>query len=164
MINVCPNILSPEDCRSIIRRGEWFRKISSSFDTQDDNKIKRAFVQPFIKGILKKIESNFPQGKYSAELVRYDVGSKNADHCDVKGGFPLGFFNTPEMEWKYTGIILLNTDFEGGTLYFPNRRRSFSKESIGSLILFPAGNNFNLVHGVTPITSGKRFTLVLRFI
>ena len=164
MITVIPNVLTPDQCRTIIRRGSWMRKISSVLDRKD-NGISRSFVQLFIKKILKSIEPHFPEGVYSAELVRYDTGITNPEHVDFKGDFPDGFLSKKTVEWNYTGIILLNTEYDGGTLYFPRHRRAFGKDSLGTLITFPAGTqDFKYTHGVTTVTSGTRYTLVLRFI
>jgi hypothetical protein len=164
MINVVPNALIPEQCATIIRRGNWLVRLSSLFNQQEYG-IKRSFVQPFIRNILKTLEPYFPDGEYSAELVRYDSGIENPEHVDFKGDFPTGFLNKKTVEWKYTGIVLLNTEYEGGTLYFPRCRKLFKKESLGTLITFPAGpQDFKYTHGVTTITTGTRYTLVLRFI
>jgi hypothetical protein len=164
MITVKPNLLDPADCNKILKRSIWFSKVSG-FLGKKNNGIKRTYIQPFIKDILKKIESNFPEGTYSAELVTYNAGITNPEHVDFKGDFPSGFLTTRTVEWKYTGIILLNNNYEGGVLYFPKHRKAFGKESLGTLITFPAGvQNYDYTHGVTTITSGTRYTLVLRFI
>jgi hypothetical protein len=164
MINVSRKVLTPEQCSKIIKRGKWLSVLLSILDRKDKG-IKRTFVHPIIKNILKTIEPYFPEGRYSAELVRYDTGITNSEHVDFKGDFLDGFLSKKTVEWKYTGIILLNTEYEGGALYFPKQRKAFGKESLGTLITFPAGiQDFKYSHGVTTITSGTRYTLVLRFI
>lgn len=164
MIKVIPNVLTPEECAKIIKRGLWLSNLSSFFDNKDHG-IRRTFVHPLIRGILKKLEPHFPEGEYSAELVRYNTGITNPEHVDYQGHFLVGMFRKKIVYWKYTGIILLNTDYDGGVLYFPKQRKAFDKRSLGTLITFPAGvQDYQYSHGVTTVTSGTRYTLVLRFV
>jgi hypothetical protein len=53
-------------------------------------------------------------------------------------------------------LIYLNSDYEGGDIYFPKYEMSFKPEP-GDLLCFP--DNPDFVHGVKPIIKGTRFTL-----
>lgn len=53
-------------------------------------------------------------------------------------------------------LAYLNDDYEGGELYFPDLDYSI-KPKKGMLILFPGSLHYQ--HGVTPVTSGTRYTL-----
>ena len=60
-----------------------------------------------------------------------------------------------------TVIALLSTpeEYEGGELYFPNHGITI-KPPIGTCIAFPATEFY--LHGVRPIVSGERFSVVCR--
>jgi predicted 2-oxoglutarate/Fe(II)-dependent dioxygenase YbiX len=53
-------------------------------------------------------------------------------------------------------LIYLNSDYDGGDIYFPKYEMSFKPEP-GDLLCFP--DNPSFVHGVKPIIRGTRFTL-----
>jgi hypothetical protein len=74
--------------------------------------------------------------------------SDNSDFDGVPNSFQIN---------KYVGILYLNNDYEGGTLYFPDHEIEF-KPRANSFIVFPGG--VENVHGVSEITSGTRYTMV----
>ena len=53
-------------------------------------------------------------------------------------------------------LVYLNSDYDGGDIYFPKYEMSFKPEP-GDLLCFP--DNPSFVHGVKPIIKGTRFTL-----
>lgn len=56
-----------------------------------------------------------------------------------------------------TVCVYLNEDYEGGYLEFPSIGKTFGFKT-GDVIVFPS--NWMYYHGVTPITSGNRYTIV----
>lgn len=57
---------------------------------------------------------------------------------------------------EYSSVIYLNDEYEGGEIYFPKQNFSIKPEKY-SAIFFP-GNDYDYLHGVKEITSGKRYT------
>lgn len=154
--------LTTRDCKKIIKRG----KILSNFfswHTSDngygDIDIKRMFIGQYIQGILKN--SGIPYTP-SVELLQYNTGSSAKVHIDVSGPYRLSLAKTENVLWKQTGIVVLNNDFAGGELFFPELNLSYGNESAGQLILFPAGDS-KFAHGVTEVSAGTRYSLVFRF-
>lgn len=74
-----------------------------------------------------------------------------------------GFYNLhtdDARETKYRSISMVCAlsdpdDYEGGVLHFPDLKREFKLKK-GSIIVF---DSF-LMHGVTPVTNGKRFVMI----
>ena len=58
---------------------------------------------------------------------------------------------------KYSAVLYLNDEFDGGDIYFSNLNVSYAPQK-GDLIIFPA-NDLNYMHGVSQINEGKRHTL-----
>ena len=165
IMNITKNALTAGACRQIIWRGCILGKLFETWHTVEQYsagvEVKRMFIGRYIKDILKHL--NLPNTA-SVELLRYGTGSGNELHIDNQGPHKIGKEITNAV-WSQTGVILLNTDFEGGVLAFPKQRAKFSKESCGDLIIFPAGKgSVNFSHTVSTITIGTRYSLVIRFL
>ena len=103
--------------------------------------------------IQKIVEDNFKLTLKYRET--YKIGSYYGDekgfyipHTDTQGG----------MEHRKISVVmcLSETDaYEGGIFKFPDLKKNF-KFDIGDIIIFDS----NLLHGVEPVTSGKRQVLV----
>lgn len=65
-----------------------------------------------------------------------------------------------DIEEHYSCILMLNSDYEGGELYFENHKIEVKLEA-GDLIMF-RGNAENL-HGVRKVLSGKRTNIIIFF-
>jgi hypothetical protein len=89
-------------------------------------------------------------------VLKYEVNSFLAPHMD----------ENPPSEMKginrvYT--VLLNDNFTGGELVYPNMNKSFGVESIGDAISIECNTYDPLyVHHVNKINSGTRYSLVIR--
>jgi predicted 2-oxoglutarate/Fe(II)-dependent dioxygenase YbiX len=83
-------------------------------------------------------------------------GSENVAHDDDGDDYP----DKPEVEEHYSCILMLNSDYEGGELFFEHHGLEV-KLKAGDLIMF-RGNAENL-HGVRKITSGSRINYILFF-
>lgn len=91
----------------------------------------------------------------SIHAQKWDVGSSanpHSDNSDFDGNPTEGFDNL-----KYVGILYLNSDYEGGDLYFPEHDISIHPNA-GSMYIFSGG--VENIHGVTEITAGTRYSIV----
>jgi len=166
-MNIIKNALTVRACKQIIWRGRILGKLFEPWHAVEQYsarvEVKRMFIGRYIKDILKRINIELPNTA-SVELLRYGTGSGNELHIDNQGPHKIGKEITNAV-WSQTGVILLNTDFEGGVLAFPKQRAKFGKESQGDLIVFPAGkSSVNFAHTVSTITKGTRYSLVIRFL
>lgn len=86
---------------------------------------------------------------------KWNVGAYARDHADNAelDGTPNAW-----QENKFVTIIYLNEDYEGGQLYFRDHDLYISPKE-GSVVVFDVG--INNVHGVTEVTSGERYTMLL---
>ncbi len=87
--------------------------------------------------------------------VMYE-GALNEPHDDDGDVYP----GKKNIEEHYSCILMLNSDYEGGELYFEHKNVELKLEA-GDLIMF-RGNAENL-HGVRKITSGKRVNVIIFF-
>jgi hypothetical protein len=87
---------------------------------------------------------------YQTEFLMYDVNGKYEAHVDT-------FHQLGNETRKLTALAILNDDFEGGKFYIINSyQKIYPPQAKGSVIVFPSF----MVHGVEPVTKGKRFTVV----
>jgi hypothetical protein len=83
-------------------------------------------------------------------------GAENQQHDDDGDVYD----GREEIEEHYSCILMLNSDYEGGELFFTHHGIELKLEA-GDLIMF-RGNAANL-HGVRTITSGYRSNIILFF-
>jgi hypothetical protein len=84
------------------------------------------------------------------EFLIYEVDGKYEAHVDT-------FHQLGNETRKLTVIAILNDDFEGGKFYIMNsHNKIYPPQEKGDIIVFPSF----MVHGVEPVTKGKRFTVV----
>jgi len=84
------------------------------------------------------------------EFLMYDVNGKYEAHVDT-------FHQLGNETRKLTCLAILNDDFEGGKFYIMNsNEKIYPPQEKGDIIVFPSF----MVHGVEPVTKGKRFTVV----
>ena len=84
------------------------------------------------------------------EFLMYDVNGKYEAHVDT-------FHQLGNKTRKLTCLAILNDNFEGGKFYIMNsHEKIYPPQEKGDIIVFPSF----MVHGVEPVTKGKRFTVV----
>lgn len=114
-------------------------------------------------GMRKYIQINLPsESRYlyveHPQLVRWQEGDEmtpHADNVEQDGTSPNA------SSWRdFGGVIYLNSDFEGGKIYYPNLGIEVTPRP-GMLVLHPAGLKYT--HGVSKVTSGKRYTITTFF-
>lgn len=112
----------------------------------------KEIINPFYG--IEVTSSELPQ------ILSYSPGGHYKPHVDAEAVWksPKG-----ELLWKKSVdrdlsiIFYLNDDFEGGEFVFPELRVRVRPEP-GMLVCFPS-NHFYL-HGVEPVTKGKRYSIV----
>lgn len=85
------------------------------------------------------------------DFLRYDMNGHYRSHIDT--------FLTPNQQEcrKLTVLLFLNDDFEGGRLFIQNgHEKIYPVQTAGTAVVFPSF----LLHGVEPVTSGIRRSLV----
>lgn len=84
------------------------------------------------------------------EFLMYDVKGKYEAHVDT-------FHQHGNETRKLTALAILNDDFEGGKFFIQNgNEKIYPPQAKGSIIVFPSF----MLHGVEPVTKGKRYTVV----
>lgn len=165
------NVLSPEQCSAY---RDWIERYAikdqfrpgyrlASIPPADIENDENTFLQP-LKVVLQKASKYFTSNytmEHTFDMKRMygnimDTGSINPAHDD-DGDYYEG---KPQIEKHYSCILMLNSDYEGGELYFEHHGLQVKLEE-GDLIMF-RGNAENL-HGVRRITSGRRFNFIFFF-
>lgn len=100
------------------------------------------------------IEHTFDMKRFFGNIM--ETGTENPAHDDDGDYYP----DKPAVEKHYSGIVMLNSDYEGGELYFEHHNLQVKLEA-GDVIMF-RGDAENL-HGVRPITKGRRVNFIFFF-
>lgn len=117
--------------------------------------------------IIENLEEHYngiskirPRPHFTASIAAYSEGFELLPHVDIVGYVQELGVRVDNAQDKWTGhisgMIYLNDDFEGGELYFPDWGISL-KPKAGMFVSFPGSKYY--VHGVKPVTAGKRFVL-----
>jgi len=84
------------------------------------------------------------------EFLMYDINGKYEAHVDT-------FHQHGNECRKLTALAILNDNFEGGKFFIQNgHEKIYPPQEKGDIIVFPSF----MLHGVEPVTKGKRFTVV----
>lgn len=114
----------------------------------------RAAIAQALGDLLARHITGLP--RLYSELItyaRWPVGYELEPHADSEN--PGG--DAHPFPWRdFACVIYLNTDYEGGTIYFPNQGIEL-KPAPGTAVLFPG--TLRYLHGVRPITRGMRYTI-----
>lgn len=114
--------------------------------------IVSTIINPFYEFEIK--DSEMPQ------ILSYKKGGHYKPHYD---GVSTWKSPTGEIIWRkstdrdLSTVLFLNDDFEGGYFYFPDFRIKIKPEP-GLLVCFPSNQNY--LHGVEPVLSRHRYSLV----
>lgn len=117
-----------------------------------DDACVRAFINPFYN---IEILDREPPG-----ILHYDVGGHYIPHVDAE---TLYKDDTGLELWEKTLdrdlsiVYFLNDSFSGGELFFP-ALDLVVKPQAGMLVCFPSDHHY--IHGVHPVKSGHRYTIV----
>lgn len=162
-----PGLFSPSACAKAIEAVERegaSEKGGLGYDNVIDTDIRDVsrYPLPVDRGITAALvglglQCNFDHYKFDisrasqSELLRYDSRGHYTPHIDT--------FLSPSDEdiRKLTVLLFLNDDFEGGKLFIQDgHERLYPPQKAGDVVVFPSF----LLHGVEPVTSGVRRSLV----
>jgi predicted 2-oxoglutarate/Fe(II)-dependent dioxygenase YbiX len=123
---------------------------------QDINiiEILKAHKEHMIEEFVKLCFIDRPIYIDSLHLVRWTEGYQLHPHADSEepDGRPHPF------PWRDFGTVtFLNEDFEGGTLYYPNKNNLKVPAATGYTAIH--AGSVDCLHGVTPVTKGVRYTI-----
>lgn len=111
-----------------------------------------AFVNPFYQVEVLDREPS--------QILHYGVGGHYIAHVDAetlyKDEIGLDLWEKT-LDRDLSVVYFLNDDFTGGELFFPGLDLVI-EPAAGTLVCFPSDHNY--VHGVRPVTSGHRYTVV----
>lgn len=111
-----------------------------------------SFVEPFYNVKIRDWEP--------LQLLHYGEGGHYIPHVDAEtlytdeDGLELW---EKTLDRDLSVVYFLNDDFKGGELFFPNLDFLVTPEA-GALVCFPSDHNY--IHGVKPVTSGRRYSVV----
>ena len=144
--------------------GEWYIRRNSTYDSKVCIGVANAHP-PLCEVIENAVRQviEFDKIEYLGEyripfgfkLIRYDIGEGIDTHSDADGSFE-GYRGASVEVEQYTVVIPLNDGYEGGQLYVCDRDVNVD---VGDLAFFASCDP----HGVTPVTSGTRFSLAIWF-
>jgi|APGre2960657373_1045057.scaffolds.fasta_scaffold21850_6 predicted 2-oxoglutarate/Fe(II)-dependent dioxygenase YbiX len=162
-MNKIDHYLTDAECRAIIESLDTVKDRHWAFvtghDSNSTNRAKKVFAyKRYCGDILNRLNLDYTT---AVEVLKYPPGTHSPVHVDGSGSHNDSSLVTRNVTWAKTRIVLLNDNFDGGELFFPNLGVSYSKECVGSLIEFPAGL-VEYAHGVHPVRNGTRYTLVFR--
>jgi Rps23 Pro-64 3,4-dihydroxylase Tpa1-like proline 4-hydroxylase len=88
------------------------------------------------------------QGDEGFQILKYEPGNYYKEHID----------NGPELKRKYSVIIYLNDDYQGGETFFPRQNIKVKGET-GDILFFPS--SYTYPHVAQTIEDGIKYVAVL---
>ena len=136
--------------------------------TRDTQIVPMGSLYPKIEDLFRNTVKNIINPFYQVEVdsseipqvLSYGIGGHYRPHIDGES-----IWMTPRGEkiWKKSTnrdlsiIFYLNNDFEGGDFIFPELKVRVRPEP-GMMVCFPSNHHY--MHGVEPVTRGKRYSIV----
>lgn len=158
------NFLSIDECEKLLEKllSHLTLKSASVNGMSDNNNVRKSSIA-FMGGIKSiddklisilnrtvKIKGGAATGLGAYQFTKYDVGEYYDWHTDSDN----------QNKHRYCSIVIqLNDDYEGGDLEFKNINENETlrfERGAGNLFIFFS----DILHRVTPITSGVRYSLV----
>lgn len=181
-----PNVISPQGLQEIISHIKKSNAEDLSvFDAEKTNKtgqtswivdketrdtqiVPMEQLYPKIEELLRNTVKNIINPYYEVEvssseipqILSYSIGGHYKPHIDGES-----IWVTPKGEkiWKKSTdrdlsmVFFLNNEFEGGDFVFPDLKVRVRPEP-GMMVCFPSNHHY--LHGVEPVTKGKRYSIV----
>ena len=116
------------------------------------------YVEQIMEKLIHFYNIKYPIYPDSINLVKWETGDKLGEHADA---FYLDGKPNYTPYRKYSSIVYLNEDFDGGTFQFTKGNCDEIKPETGLLIAFTAGLDDS--HKVNIVNSGIRYTLACWF-
>lgn len=102
-----------------------------------------------MRNYIKEFPDIREAGIMDMQALRYGIGGHYQFHVD----------DGPTFNRKYSSILMLNNDFEGGSLCFNLDGKIIKMETKpGHVVIWPS--NFMFPHAVEPLTKGVRYSVV----
>ncbi len=136
--------------------------------TRDTQIVPMGPLYPKIEDLFRNTVKNIINPFYQCEVdsseipqvLSYGIGGHYKPHIDGES-----IWMTPRGEkiWKKSTdrdlsiVFYLNDEFEGGDFIFPELKIRIRPEP-GMMICFPSNHHY--MHGVEPVTKGKRYSIV----
>jgi len=95
-----------------------------------------------------------------SHILHYGVGGHYSAHVDAETLYTDDLdrsFWEKTLDRDLSVVYFINDDFAGGELVFSEIDLTIKPEA-GTLVCFPSDHNY--IHGVNPVTSGHRYTIV----
>jgi predicted 2-oxoglutarate/Fe(II)-dependent dioxygenase YbiX len=125
--------------------------VTAKLRSIDDANVLR-FINPFYKIEVRDTEP--------CQILHYGVGGHYIPHVDAetlyKDDAGLEMWEKT-LDRDLSVVYFLNDNFAGGELVFPELNLTIKPEA-GMLVCFPSDHNY--IHGVNPVISGRRYTIV----
>jgi hypothetical protein len=156
-IKLVKGFMSSEDADLITK---YAKSVDSSFSEFGNGEKEFTFHAEFqdsdIQTLLNfygKSALSFVRNNYAGPFGEYDESTTHIARFEKGFGMHEHFDSTKPND--IATLIYINSDYEGGEIYFPDYDISIKPNS-GDLVCFPDTPDF--VHGVKPITDGIRYT------
>ena len=151
-IKIFEHALSANDCRELIH---YLLNENSDSVSLDYNSLKRIKVidHKIVCRLSKLCNIDFDR----AFIMKYDAGIGSPLHHD---NYSIENSENVYNAWRYSGVVFLNQEFDGGELVYPNQGIAI-KPVVGNMVIAPADET--APHFVNP-PSSDRYVLVLRII
>jgi hypothetical protein len=151
-INFFEHVLSNDDCQTLINYllNDTLKAVSLDYINL---KRTRALEHDIVIDLSKKLNINFDR----AFVMQYSAGIGSVLHND---NYSIEESREVFNAWKYSGVVFLNQEFDGGELVYPNQGITI-KPVTGNMVIAPADES--APHSVNP-PSADRYVLVLRII
>jgi hypothetical protein len=185
-ILIAPNVISEDGVNFILEHIKKQKKEDLSvFDPQKSNetgqsefsvdKLVRDTQIADISDIMPEIHELYKNIVFNIINPFYEFEIKDSEYpqllCYKKGGHYKPHYDgvstwkspTGEIIWRkstdrdLSTLLFLNDDFEGGYFTFPDFRIKIKPEP-GLLVCFPSNQMY--LHGVDPVISGERYSIV----
>ena len=150
-------ILTPEECDSIIRMNNGFKRsgvaslhntyensyrTSSESPTKTTDGIRLLLLPKLSKYNIISLPNYF-------NILKYDIGQEFKKHKDI------GLNSSTNQRYK-TLIIQLSDNYKGGEFIVFDDEEIVCDTTIGNMILFPS----KLFHQAKPVLEGVRYSMV----
>lgn len=150
-------ILTPEECDSIIRMNDGFKRsgvaslhntYENSYRTSSESPTKTTDGMRLL--LLPKLSKyNIISLPNYFNILKYDIGQEFKKHKDI------GLNSSTNQRYK-TLIIQLSDNYKGGEFIVFDDEEIVCDTTIGNMILFPS----KLFHQAKPVLEGVRYSMV----
>ena len=150
-------ILTPEECDSIIRMNNGFKRSGvASLHNTYENSYRTSFESPTKTTDGMRLLLLPKLSKYNIislpnyfNILKYDIGQEFKKHKDI------GLNSSTNQRYK-TLIIQLSDNYKGGEFIVFDDEEIVCDTTIGNMILFPS----KLFHQAKPVLEGVRYSMV----